>query len=229
MIPQIEDLPRIMREETAVFSKMTQDIITSEEAKRINHIFITGDGDSYHAALSAEMAFETIAGIHTDSISAQRFLNYKIEWLPLDKIKNCLLIGISSSGTTRRVINSVEKANEFGALTIGISGRPESALLKVADRDLCVELPFFGPSPGIRSYNASLLGLYLTSIRIGELNGNIDSTKAESLRLELSSLSDTMESVIKSVNEQTREAVRMFKDAQYLMFLGSGPSVRTEK
>ena len=116
MIPQIKDLPKIIREHIESWGRMIQDVLTKDEAQALNRIFITGDGDSFHASHSAEMAFDTIAGVPCEPLSAQRFLNYKVEWLPVNRPGATLVIGISASGTTRRVIQSLERANAQGAM-----------------------------------------------------------------------------------------------------------------
>ncbi len=227
MIPQIKDFPKIIREHIEPWGRMIQGVLTKDEAQALNCIFITGDGDSFHASHSAEMAFHTIAGVPCEPLSAQRFLNYKVEWLPVYEPGRTLVIGVSASGTTRRLIDSLERANARGAITIGLTGRQGSALTKVANRVICVDLPAMGPAPGMRSYIGSLLGLYLFAIRIGELRDNLNQEEIKSLYKELSNLSEVMDATIGAVEEPARDAAEALKASPILVFIGSGPSYGT--
>jgi len=206
---------------------MIQDVLTRDEAQALNSIFITGDGDSFHASHSAEMAFQTMAGVPCEPLSAQRFFNYRVEWLPLYRPGGTLVIGVSASGTTRRVIDSLQRANAQGAITIGLTGRRESALTKAANRVICVDLPSMGPAPGMRSYIGSLLGLYLLAIRIGELRDHLDQEEVKSLYGELANLSEVMDATIRAVEKPARDAAEALKGSAFMVFMGSGPSYGT--
>ena len=74
-------------------------------------------------------------------------------------------------GTVARVGESVERANKYGAYTIGITANKESYLGKSAKKTLDLDIPPFEPSPGVRSYLVSVLSLLLLAIRIGEVRG----------------------------------------------------------
>ena len=55
-------------------------------------------------------------------------------------------------------MQAIERAKENGALTVALTGTPNSAVTQVADRSVVVELPHKERSPGIRTYQASLVG-----------------------------------------------------------------------
>jgi len=227
MLPHIKDFPRILREHTEPWAGIVRNVISKEEATSLNRIYILGDGDSFHASLSADMALNTIAEVPCEPYSAQRFLDYKVDWLPVDHPNGTLVVGVSASGTTRRVIDSLEKAKSKGAITIGLTGRPDSAITKVADRVICAELPAMGPAPGMRSYLGSLLGYYLLAIRIGELRGNLNAADAANAHQELVDLGNVLEATIESVEEAAKTAAKKLADSSILVFIGSGPSYGT--
>lgn len=227
MLPQIEDLPNVLRQNIKVYAQIVENVITRVEAESLNRCYILGDGDSFHASLSAEMAFNTIANVPCESYSAQRFLDYKVEWLPVDNPNGTLVVGVSASGTTRRVISSLERASEKGTITIAITGRPDSAITKVTERVICTELPNMGPAPGMRSYMASLLGYYLLSIRLGELRGYLQMDESANTRQELMDLSEVLQATIKAVDKPAKAAAEAFSDSPVIVFIGSGPSYGT--
>lgn len=89
------------------------------------------------------------------------------------------LVGIAASGRTPYVLGAVEKANEMGALTVGISCTPDSLLSQ------CVRIPI-APVPGpeivtgstrMKAGTATKLVLNMistaTMIRLGYVFGNL--------------------------------------------------------
>jgi glutamine---fructose-6-phosphate transaminase (isomerizing) len=227
MIAQVEDLPTVMREQVRPFDKQVRDLLTTLEFLSLKRVYITGDGDSYHAARAAEMAFENIGGLPCEPLSAQHFLDYGAEWMPVHFPNSTLVVGISASGRTQRVVQSIERAREFGALTIALTNTPGSPVTEVADRTLCVQLPDIGRSPGIRSYQASLLGLLLLAIRIGELQDRYHQSDANAMRREISDLADVIERTLEATRGPAKEAAAAYKDATMEMWLGSGPTYGT--
>ena len=227
MLPHIKDFPRILREHTEPLAGIVRNVIDKDEAASLKRIYIFGDGDSFHASLSANMAFNSIAKVSCEPYCAQRFLDYKVEWLPVENPNDTLVVGVSASGTTKRVINSLERAKSKGAITVGITGRPGSAITKVTDRVICAELPGMGPAPGMRSYMGSLLGYYLLAIRIGELRGKLKDSDVTNTHQELVDLSSVMSATIEAVEEPAKAAAQVLTDAPIIVFIGSGPSYGT--
>lgn len=69
-IRQVAHLPADLRERTPLFDECVHTLLPPSGWARIDHVFLTGDGDSYHSSCAAEMAFETLAGIPCEPISA---------------------------------------------------------------------------------------------------------------------------------------------------------------
>ena len=134
MVKQAEDLPVVMREQTQPIDMIVRNALTHREYTALRRVFVVGDGDSYHAAMASEMAFENIAKMACEPMSAQRFLDYGAEWMPTPNPNSTLVVGISASGKTQRVISSLEKAKQVGALTLALTGTAGSPLTKMGDR-----------------------------------------------------------------------------------------------
>lgn len=92
--------------------------------------------------------------------------------------KNDVVVGIAASGTTPYVIGAIEKANQNGNLTAGITCNPNSPLDKVAQHSL---VPVVGPefvtgSTRLKSGTAQKLVLNMIStslmIGLGHVHGN---------------------------------------------------------
>jgi glucosamine--fructose-6-phosphate aminotransferase (isomerizing) len=227
MIRQAEDLPTVLSEQTRPFDWLVRNILTPLEYLSLRRVFLVGDGDSYHATMAAELAFENLAKIPCEPMSAQRFLDYGAEWMPVPNPNSTLVVGISASGKTQRVVQSLERAKKFGALTVALTGTPESPVTKMAERTISVQLPDMGPSPGIRTYEATLLGLLLLAIRIGELKDRYHQDEANAMRKEIADLSSVVQATLTATYEPAQNAAAAFKDAQSMMWVGSGPSYGT--
>ncbi len=227
MVRQVEDLPNVMREQTRPFDMLVRSVLTPLEFLSLRRVFVVGDGDSYHAAMAMELAFENIARIPCEPMSAQRFLDYGAAWMPVPNPNSTLVVGISASGKTQRVLQSMERARKMGALTIGLTGTSGSPLTQAAERPLVVQLPDKGPSPGIRTYSASLMGLALLAIRIGELKNRYHQEEANAMRQEIANLAGIIEATAQAADGPARRAGAAFKDGASQIWVGSGPSYGT--
>jgi len=227
LINQAQDLANVMSEKTPLFTQIVKATLSPEEIHLIRRVFIFGDGDSYHAARAMEMAFENIADIPCEPMSSQRFLDYQAEWLRVKEPNDTLVIGVSASGKTQRVVQGLSRANKYGGLTIALTGTPDSQVTTVAQRTICVDLPDMGPSPGIRTYNASLMGLGLLALYISEVTESQHKSVLIKNREQFAHLADAMERTIHAAEIPTQKAANALKDAQMMMFLGSGPSYGT--
>ena len=226
MVRQVEDLPVMTREQTARIDEHVRSALSADDLKSVVRVFVTGDGDSYHAARAQEMVFESLAGVPCHPMSAQRFLDYGAEWMTLEKGR-ALVIAISASGRTERGLQSLARAQVFGALTVALTGTPGSPFTEAGERVVLADLPDFGRSPGIRTYNASLMGLTSIALRLGEAHGNIDAAFVEAMLAEMAGLSGVMTATLQAVEVPARAAADAWQDAPMEAWLGSGPSYGT--
>lgn len=224
MVRQVAGLADDVRALTQPFDQQVRTLLTPSEWRSVKKVYLTGDGDSYHASCSAEMAFEVIADVSCEPLSAQRFLDYGAAWMRCATPPQTLVIATSASGGTKRVVQAIERAKEHGAMTIALTGTSESAVTQVADRSLVVELPRKERSPGIRTYQASLLGMLLVTIRLGELQGKYSQAKANGLRQELVALADAIDATTDTIKERCCEVAEMIADTPAIVMAGSGPS-----
>jgi glucosamine--fructose-6-phosphate aminotransferase (isomerizing) len=173
------------------------------------------------------MAFQTIANIACTPMSAQRFLDYGAAWMRATAPQQTLVIATSASGGTQRVVQAIERAKEHGALTIALTGTPNSAVTQAADRAIVVELPKKERSPGIRTYQASLLGMFLAAIQLSEAHGRHQPAEANALRQELAALADVVDSTAAALKDRCRQVAATITEAPVMVMAGSGPSYGT--
>ena len=227
LVRQVESLAADLREQVGPAAERVRDLLTPQEWSSTGVVYLTGDGDSYHAGCAVEMAFESLGGVACQPLSALRFLEYGAPWLRPAAAGRPLVIGVSASGGTQRVAQAVEAARQHGALTIAVTGAPGGAVTQAADRGLVIGLPRPERSPGIRTYQASLLGLLLTAIRLGEARGQYPQPQACALRDELAALADAVEVTASSVKDRCREIADMTANSPVMVMTGSGPSYGT--
>jgi glutamine---fructose-6-phosphate transaminase (isomerizing) len=225
MIRQVESLASDLREQTEAAGERIRELLPDRECASAGPVYLTGDGDSYHAACAAELAFESLAGIACDPVSALRFAEYAAPWLPSAPARP-LVIAISASGTTPRVIQAIEAARRRGALTLAITSTPGGPVTEAADRCLVFDLPRPERSPGIRTYQASLLGLLLTAIRLAEARGR-PAPCDRVLRQELAALPAMVEATASATKDRCRAVADIAADSPVLVMTGSGPNFGT--
>jgi glutamine---fructose-6-phosphate transaminase (isomerizing) len=227
MVEQVEGLAGDLRALTHPFDQQIRTVLTPLEWRAVTKVYLTGDGDSYHASCAAEMAFETIANVTCVPMSAQRFLDYGAAWMRPGAPHRTLVVATSASGGTKRVVQAIERAKAHGALTIALTGIPNSVVTQVADRAIVVELPQKQRSPGIRTYQASLLGLLLVAIQLGEMQNTYQQAEANSLRQELGALADIVDATTQAIKGPCREVADLIADTPAMAMVGSGPSYGT--
>lgn len=228
MLEQIHSLPAMVREVLPSFRAAAEETLTPALCSSLKGIYLVGCGDSHMAALGGELAFHTLAGLPTRAMMALQFSRYTVPFLA--EPQATAVIGISVSGEVARTIESVRLAAKVGAITIGITGAPQSRLALSAGHVLKTSLPpppTPVPTPGVRSYIASLLMLYVAAIRIGEARGFLSATAVRAAHEELKAVPDAIEATVRANEGAVQALVADWKDAQEFVFVGGGPNYGT--
>ena len=82
MVAQVHSLPDLVRESTVKFDEIIRNTLTHDLCLSMKRLFLTGCGDSHHAALNAELALESIAGMPTEPMTAMQFSHYGVAHIP---------------------------------------------------------------------------------------------------------------------------------------------------
>ncbi|MEU9201266.1 SIS domain-containing protein [Streptomyces sp. NPDC048332] len=184
-------------------------------------VCLVGDGDSLHAATAAEAAFEHLAHLPCEVQPAQRFLGYHVRTAD----PGTLVVAVSASGRTERVLEGVAAARARGLRTLGISGSATSPLADATDSHVAVGLPGLEPSPGIRTHQASLVALLVLALRAAETTRGTE--WAARTRAELPGLADGIAATEEAVRERASAWGRTLTDAPVIAVLGTGPAEGT--
>ncbi|MFD0164525.1 SIS domain-containing protein [Streptomyces decoyicus] len=226
MLRQVAALAEDLREQTGPFDEQIRSRLSARWAA-VDSVTIVGDGDSYHAACAVQMAFASLAGVDCRPVNALRFVDYDLPFADCRPPRTELTLAVSASGRTPLVVRSAERAREAGATAVAVTATSGSALAAASDGALLVTLPRTERSPGVRSYQASLLGLLLIAVRLGEARERLTRQEADALRGELAALAGPVEATAEAARERCREPAERIAGAPVLTVVGSGPSYGT--
>jgi len=192
--------------------------------RAVSRVILIGHGDSYCASRAAELAFRSLGGLPCEPMFAQYFLDYAVDWINATDDRYPMVVGVSASGATPRLIEAIEVARRRGALTLALTASLGSRLSQVAEHALELVLPAKQPSPGVRSFHALLAGLLGLSIIAGEARGHLAKHDVQDLRGEISSLALMMEAEVRSAIEASKALATDLAPAPIVTFAGGGSS-----
>jgi glucosamine--fructose-6-phosphate aminotransferase (isomerizing) len=224
-IHTVPELLRVMGPPADAAARHTLDFELCASVKRVS---IVGCGDSHHAAVGAELAFKQLAGVPTRAFSALTFSRYEAGFLK-PAPKTDLVIAISVSGSAARTVEALRLGQLAGAEGIAVTGAASSPLAQTAQRVFPVNLPpppaiLAGThTPGVRSYAASQLAVYLLALRLGEVRGHLTTVEADRLRQELWALADIAEATIDRCESPAAEIAAGWSQSVEVVYVGAGP------
>ncbi|MBI9047600.1 MAG: SIS domain-containing protein [Anaerolineaceae bacterium] len=232
MIEQINDIPNMIKQSVAEIDDSVRRTLDHEMCLSLKRLFITGCGDSHHAALGSEMAIEKISGIPVEPVTALQFSRYSAGFIPQLGPGTNIVIGISVSGSVVRTAEALKMGQEFGATTIALTANQDSLVGSSAQHVLLAKAPQLDQPqdaaiPGVRTFHINQLALILTAIRIGEVRGNITTPESDQLRRELVELAEAAQITIDKSNSAAKELVSSWADADEFVFAGAGPNFAT--
>jgi glutamine---fructose-6-phosphate transaminase (isomerizing) len=227
MIAQVESLPELIRTQFDELDARVRRLLNHEEYLSVKRIALTGCGDSHMASVASELAFEQLSGVPTDALTAMQAGRYAAPYFERAFTRNPLVVGISVSGTVARTREALIMARKSGALTVALTGNPESPLAGVAEKVLSCVVPDFAPAPGVRSYRVSLMALYLLAIRIAEIKARLTQDEANALRRQLKGTADSIEATIAAIREPVRKLAEACGSHHNFVFVADGPNYAT--
>ena len=232
MVAQVRSLPTLVRELVPVLDDTVRKTLDHKLCLSVKRVYITGCGDSHHAALASELAFEALAGRPTEPMSALQFARYAVAYLPPTGPGTNLVIGVSVSGEVARTTEALRLARQAGATTLALTATPGSRLAGAAELVVLSTTPPFPDPPGVhtprvRSYLASQLGLLLMAVRIGEVRGHLDWGAATAMRRDILALADAAQRTVDACDPRARALAEEWRDADDFVFVGGGPNYAT--
>jgi glucosamine--fructose-6-phosphate aminotransferase (isomerizing) len=131
--------------------------------KGFRFVMLTARGTSDNAAYYAKYLFEVLLGVPTALASPSVFTLYEGK-MDLD---DTLVIGVSQSGESKDVLETVRRSGELGAATLSITNDEGSSLAETADAHLFIRAGEERSVAATKTYTAELLLLYLLVSALG--------------------------------------------------------------
>lgn len=226
MAQQVHALASDLRDLSPRVAAQVDELFAAWDARTARRFYLTGAGDSQHASIAARMAFERCPSISCSSMPVQELLDHD-PGARGHRAPESVVIATSASGSTPRVVQAVRSARAAGARTIAVTGRADSKLAEVAEHAVLVELRDDERSPGIRTYQASLLALLLIALRLADAHG-LQSEEGYQ-RGEIDRLADVIDATVEALSPRCRQLAEAIADASVMVATGTGPSNGTAR
>jgi glucosamine 6-phosphate synthetase-like amidotransferase/phosphosugar isomerase protein len=232
MLREIAMQPDFVKTNIDVMLNDMRKMVASRDPGTLEHGFMIGCGDSYCAALAARQYMMKATGKFVEPVEALEFSRYLVGDLPA----NSFVFGVSNSGTVSRTIEGVRLARDKGAWTFAVTVAADNKLAQTAETLIRVnatpnikELPNGTRvvTPGSITYTASMLGLFVAAIAIGERLGNLDAAKSKQMVADLHSTAAAMAVADKSVLALATKIAPTFTADRQTVILGGGPNYAT--
>ncbi len=197
------------------FSEKLLDVLSIPEIFDVRKILITGCGDCLSAALAVEDLFsQTSATFGCKAVEAIDFSRfYTASKIGIGEPNSPLVIALSSSGNTARIVEILKKCNELGTLPLLITNRAQSPCIDAASHQYVIELPEFkGNVPGLRTYFSNIIALIALSVRIGHVRNVLRPDTADSVKKAIKEHVESYRKVFERMDEQVYELAVKYKD-----------------
>jgi len=190
-----------------------------EEIQHAKNIYITACGTSWHAGLIGKNLIERFAKVpvHVEYASEFRYNHSIID-------NETVVIAISQSGETADTLAAISKANDFGAVTVGICNVAGSSVSRETD---CGVHTRCGHEIGVAStkaFTAQISILYLLALKLADSRKTITKSALKK-HLAMGNAKKTGQIQIKSLlrKEKTiKNIAEKYQTASDFLYLGRG-------
>lgn len=223
MLKEIYEQPRSIRDSFRGRLNINDGIVSlggilDYEQKMMNaqRIIFVACGTSWHAGLVGEYLFEDLARIPVEVEYASEF-RYRNPIIN----ENDVVIAISQSGETADTLAAIKLAKEKGATIIGICNVVGSTISRATDAGSYTHA---GPEIGVAStkaFTSQVTVLTLMALSLAQSKGTLSDSKFRQLLVELDSIPDKVEQMLKS-DAKIEAIAALFKDARNFLYLGRG-------
>ena len=218
-----------------LLERLTEDVITAaipdEKLKKIRRVIVTGNGDSYAAALATrEFNSRMFKGMDYHALRCIDVSRHYV--FPEENPEETLVMVISISGGGSRVTEAMKRAALKGCTTLAITGNPESRMAKEAAHILEVKIeksPVFSPASQTKTYFTAVVTTLLLGLHAGLLFGAVTAEEVEKQKAEIQAYVNAVctETVLGNVDDQMEALANTWKDYLGYDFVGGGVDFAT--
>ena len=184
--------------------------------KTIRQIYMVGCGDSVAALRGVRFFLETLLGIPCKEEDALDFAYYNCNAVEED----CLVITLSSSGRTIRVLEALLVARARGAQTLALSNTPGSPLMNMATAGILIHASRKGwPTQSSTSAMATVVQL---GIELARCMG-IEDDKIVYYEKKFNEIPGLMEQAVTMTEDKIKKMASELYHEKIFFFCGGGP------
>ncbi|MGH3393429.1 MAG: SIS domain-containing protein, partial [Streptosporangiaceae bacterium] len=220
---EIATIPEVIAGHLADPAGHVQDLAGWLAGRGIEHLYLTGCGDSAFAGLAAALAFRRHSRLRVHPVHALELARYQIRYLP----PASAVLAVSYGGSVGRTIEAARQAAEFGHPVIALTGHAGGPLAAAADRVLPIDVPTLGFSPGTSTY----IGMLCTLIELALRTAPADApgTAAEAIRRACAQLPGQAAKTLDWCDGPAAETAARISSGRFVTFLGAGPNEATAR
>jgi glucosamine--fructose-6-phosphate aminotransferase (isomerizing) len=170
MSAEVAEQPAVWRGLLGEAASASSDLASAAELIRRyapRFVLFVARGTSDHAALYGKYLAEISLELPCGLVSPSTMTAYGAR----PDLSGVLLIGVSQSGGSPDLVQSVEVARARGALTVAVTNQPGSPLARAAEASVDIRAGVERAVAATKSYTAQLLALYLVLDRVGGGHG----------------------------------------------------------
>ena len=188
-----------------------------EEIYKAKKIYITACGTSWHAGLIGKNFIERFAQIpvHVEYASEFRY-NHSI----MDN--RTVVIAISQSGETADTLAAISKANDFGAITIGICNVPGSSVSRETNCGIHTRCGHEIGVASTKAFTSQIAVLYFLALKLADSRKEMSKS---AMRKHLMLASNAAQKDIKTLFRKERSIKKIaekYQNASDFLYLGRG-------
>jgi glutamine---fructose-6-phosphate transaminase (isomerizing) len=176
----------------------------------LQFVMIAARGTSDNAALYAKYLFEMLLGVPTALASPSAFTLYESKM----NLKGVLVMGISQSGESQDIMETIRRSDELGANTLTLTNDEGSTMAKIGQHHLFLRAGKEESVAATKTYTAELMMLYLL---VRALKGE------ERLGHDVRRLPELSREVL----EAEWEGIERYRYAQYMVVTSRGYNLAT--
>ena len=186
-----------------------------DEIESADKIYITACGTSWHAGLIRKLLIEKFSNtpVFVEYASEFRYNHTLVD-------NKTVVIAISQSGETADTLAAIKKANDHGAVTIGLCNVPGSSVGRETDCGIYTRCGHEVGVASTKAFTAQIAILYFLALKLASAKGEI--SKA-SLRRHLD-YGDSVKKIKAVFNQEKliQKVAKKYKNATDFLYLGRG-------
>lgn len=180
-------------------------------------IVIAASGSSRHAGLAGEIMLEDMAGLTVDVEYASEYC-----YRSTHTLQDPGVIVISQSGETADTLAALREGKSRGLATVAITNNAASTMASEADASLPTYAGKEKAVPATKSFTTQLVVLYLLTLSMSRLRGQMTAHSVAALIEQLEKLPDLLESSLEAWEKQLHSIAEQTREARGFLYLGRG-------